>query len=248
VIKTPADNNFHSYTFDLTTISGVNNNPDFAFKITSVHEPGTSFYAGAVNSYGTTGTVRLDNISISQNATLPVHLSHFAATVNSANTVALSWLTASEKNLSHFEVQRSFNGIEFTSIHSVPSLGSSHGSSYSFGDDSDLQGTVYYRLILISEDHPMEYSTVVSVKVGFKSRKLISAYPNPVKDVLTLSFPTGAQGEISIWDSQGRILFFSHKNLAELHYQIEMEKFPPGNYFLSFSGEQTKTFQSFIKQ
>jgi hypothetical protein len=49
---------------DLSAISAVNNNANFAFRIVTVFAPGTSAYAAAQTAYGTTGTLRYDMVTV----------------------------------------------------------------------------------------------------------------------------------------------------------------------------------------
>jgi hypothetical protein len=54
-------------TFDLSGVAGVNNNPNFGVRIVSVFDPssGTEYTASnAASSYGTAGTFRLDNVTL----------------------------------------------------------------------------------------------------------------------------------------------------------------------------------------
>ena len=63
------NNSFVFYTSDLSGIPGVNNNPNFAFRIVSEWEStaignNNANYVGTVNSYDTGGTIRFDLMSV----------------------------------------------------------------------------------------------------------------------------------------------------------------------------------------
>lgn len=56
----------NNITFDLSSISAVNNNANFGFRVTSIFAPGSSAYAPAntAGSYGTGGTIRYDMVQV----------------------------------------------------------------------------------------------------------------------------------------------------------------------------------------
>ncbi|MCS6775102.1 MAG: hypothetical protein RMJ43_16070 [Chloroherpetonaceae bacterium] len=57
---------FNNRFVDLSGIAGVNNNPNFAFRIVSVFEPSTSAYRASnpASTYATTGTWRFDMVRV----------------------------------------------------------------------------------------------------------------------------------------------------------------------------------------
>jgi hypothetical protein len=58
---------FNGRTVDLSTIVGVNNNPNFAFRIVSAFAPGGTGYeaSNTGSTYGTAGTLRFDMVTVS---------------------------------------------------------------------------------------------------------------------------------------------------------------------------------------
>ncbi|NJN35007.1 MAG: T9SS C-terminal target domain-containing protein, partial [Saprospiraceae bacterium] len=61
--------------------------------------------------------------------------------------------TASERNGSHFDVQRSKDGKTFTTIGQVKAVGNSLTlQRYEFSDENPLSGTNYYRLNAVDLD------------------------------------------------------------------------------------------------
>jgi hypothetical protein len=92
--------------------------------------------------------------------------------------VKLKWQSAEEKNTSHFEVERSADGKQFTQLLTKNAQGNSASLvSYNVIDNSPLSGTSYYRLKMVDLDGTFEHSKMVSVstEVGV----LVRAYPNP---------------------------------------------------------------------
>lgn len=55
-------------TFNLSSIAGVNNNADFAFRIVSAFAPNTLGYAGTGGTYATDGSWRFDMVTVNADA------------------------------------------------------------------------------------------------------------------------------------------------------------------------------------
>jgi hypothetical protein len=69
ITMTSTNNDWEFYSCDLSAILGVNNNPNFAFRIVSEWEStaignNNPSYAGTVTSYGGSGTMRFDLVSV----------------------------------------------------------------------------------------------------------------------------------------------------------------------------------------
>ena len=127
---------------------------------------------------------------LSFSAPLPVELCAFSGRWVSG-AAELSWATASEKNSSHFVVERS-TGQEagFKAVGQVKSVGnSSRAQTYKLRDDeAAAQGVaiLYYRLRQVDVDGKESFSPVISVTVGQRSgvsASLLEVYPNPTADV-----------------------------------------------------------------
>ncbi len=65
---------FNGRTVDLTGVAGVNNNPNFAFRVLATFAPLGSAYlpSNPASTYGTTGTWRFDMTTVSGTAVVPV--------------------------------------------------------------------------------------------------------------------------------------------------------------------------------
>jgi hypothetical protein len=134
-------------------------------------------------------TLTLDNVLVSNTATLPVELISFSATLKS-NWVHLNWQTASELLNSHFELEKSSNGIAFENIGIITTKGDEFsGANYQFKDPSSTQ-TVYYRLKQIDLDETFQYSQIISVEGNASPNN--APYPNPFADDLFLDLTTNS--------------------------------------------------------
>ncbi len=147
---------------------------------------------------------------VPQNTTLPVTLTTITAT-KQVNDIILNWQTATEINTKSFDVERSLNTIDFTNIGSINAKGSSN--NYSFIDVSVItkvpaNSTVYYRLKMVDNDGKFTYSKIIAVKLNDKNVELISTYPNPFDDAVTVkvNVTTASNVNFSIADVTGRII------------------------------------------
>ncbi|HOZ76675.1 MAG TPA: T9SS type A sorting domain-containing protein [Ferruginibacter sp.] len=133
---------------------------------------------------------------------LPLKLISFKVVLQNKNPF-LSWVTSKEVNVSHFEIERSTNGIQFTTVASVASQAGSVDKAYRFTDVAALDGINYYRLKMIDRDGKFSYSYIIKIDAGKKYS--ISIIPNPVKNYFIIKGAEGFSG-ISIIDATGRIV------------------------------------------
>ncbi|MGV6860501.1 MAG: hypothetical protein ACWA41_01950 [Putridiphycobacter sp.] len=100
---------------------------------------------------------------------LPITLGDFYLKTFSDYT-SIYWTTLSETNCDYFEVQKSTDGVNFISIGEVTGAGNSSTLiNYSFRDESQNTGTVYYRLKQVDFDGKFQYSYTISTSSDLSS-------------------------------------------------------------------------------
>lgn len=78
--------------------------------------------------------------------------------------VKLIWSSIDEVNTSHFEIERTLDGVDFTSIGNVKSAGNSgYRRDYNFTDYGVKTKQVYYRIKQIDNDGAASYSKMIYV-------------------------------------------------------------------------------------
>jgi hypothetical protein len=182
-----------SYSNPVITISGISN---------------AMIPIGATN-YITIGSVN------NSTTPLPVELVSFSGEAKE-NHVDLIWTTATERNSSHFEIERSSDASVFEKINTVSSKAVNGNSnvvlSYNTTDNSPIENISYYRLKQVDQDQTFKYSGIISVNyIKSKNIKFI-VYPNPNKGEFTADI-SGLENNheviISLKDEKGHIVYNS---------------------------------------
>lgn len=110
---------------------------------------------------------------------LPLKLSAFEG-YNQDGQNQLTWQTAFEQNVSHFEIERSLNGRDFVAIGTLSAKGeSSVPVNYAFTDKSPVSNMNYYRLKQIDKDNSFTYSKIVSVLGYSNNGPFLNVLQNP---------------------------------------------------------------------
>ena len=117
---------------------------------------------GATVNFDTPGNA---NYFISTNCVfpLPIELVDFKAETIT-NITNLKWTTTSERNISHFSIEKSLNGYNFEEIGKVNSIGNSTSQiNYSFTENTKLYRAAYYRLKQVDFDGDFRYSYAIKL-------------------------------------------------------------------------------------
>jgi len=178
---------------------------------------------------------------------LPVQLVSFTAR-SLANSVMLQWETTTEENNSHFSVQRSTDGINFTDMALIEGQGTtSNIHNYQFADRFPASGRSYYRLKQVDFNGQFEYSEVVSVVYENTMPELSAVvYPNPVLSNEMVSFNiTGFDSDlafkVNIVDQQGQSVWLKEIEPSDKGpFQIK-KALSPGLYLVHFIFNEGKS-------
>lgn len=199
----------------------------------------TGPFATAVIPGGWTITYNAASVVLNKvGSTLPVNWGEFTALpVN--NTVELKWTTLEEQNASHFVVEHSVDGVNYTSIGIVAANGNT-GSVSKYGlthTSPNLNKLNYYRILQLDVDGKKEYSDIRSVKFSNGKVAAVLATPNPVRDRLQLSVQMN-DVTVVLSDLNGNTLRVLRLK-AGVHY-MDMQKFASGVYNLAVYQKQVK--------
>ena len=164
---------------------------------------------------------------------LPIELAQFDVKNTEGAKNHLTWRTASEKDNSHFDIERSTDGTTFHSIGQVK--GNNKPSSYQYTDAAPFT-TSYYRLKQVDFDGTATYSKVVSVEQKGKGKGL-KVYPTLVSNGLLTVDTEG--GDYSIYNIVGQQV-----QSGTTAQRLDVSALAKGTYILKVGTEQAK----FVKQ
>lgn len=127
-----------------------------------------------------------------QGISLAVDLVSFDAHLNLNKEVLCRWRVASELNNKGFSVERSADGVEWTSIGFVDGRGTTlDAANYRFLDENPLTAYSYYRLKQMDFDGQFTNSNVVSVQLLEDFEEEVLIYPNPADEQLFIEVADG---------------------------------------------------------
>jgi alpha-tubulin suppressor-like RCC1 family protein len=173
---------------------------------------GPNFFSTGDNTFGqlgdgtTTQSLVYTRTGNTDGQPLPVELTRFTATAAGPATVRLAWATASEKNSARFEVERSLDGMTFTTIGTVTAaVHSSSGRSYELLDAKlpASAARLYYRLKQVDTDGTFSNSPVRVVALMGAAQEL-ALYPNPTRSGAATLTGTIPSAVVTVSDALGR--------------------------------------------
>lgn len=182
-------------------------------------------------------------------STLPVTWLSFTAQKNSNASVMLKWSTAAEINNSHFNVERSTDGINFTAIGTVAST--SNGNTvqyYLYTDVKTVKGNNFYRLQQVDRDGSYKYSVIVQVNMV---KAAFSVFPNPATTKTTVQVRSMLNNaSFSLINYDGKIVYLRSliKVNAGEFIDIPLTNFAPGMYMLTIESDEGKSTRKIIVQ
>ena len=188
--------------------------------------------------------------STSTSTTLPVNLLSFDAVLQDG-FVELSWQTASEINNDHFVVERSDDGVNWTSFAKVKGAGYSNSTlSYFQADVANFSGVRYYRLTQVDFDGTQEIFKIVSVSKS--SNLTFTVMPNPMVDEVIVQYSANSNGNyrFKILSETGQELYraIAATVEGENSFKFNTSWLASGTYIFSIENESGfRTTQKVVK-
>jgi hypothetical protein len=170
--------------------------------------------------------------------TVPVELLSFSASAV-ANAVTLVWSTASELNNHGFEIERSLEKNNWSTIGFREGKGTtSELQQYSYLDIlSDIASNkLYYRLKQVNYDGSFEYSDIVEVEIAPSAFSLSQNYPNPFNPstIINYQLPINSFVTLKVYDVLGNeveTLIDEEKSAGEYEIEFRASELGSGVYF-----------------
>lgn len=187
---------------------------------------------------------------------LPVTLTSFTASLNNNSKVDLTWTTATEMNLSHFVVEKSIDGINYTDKGIVFAMGNTtEKQTYKMNDNigNDRAQVIYYRLRSIDLDGKSQLSETRIIRVGKGNTDQVSilTYPNPVSNEVRITVPAEWQNKkvtYEIFNLNGQTMKKTEVANSSQTQAMSLLNFAPGFYSVRATCEGQSAVQKIIKQ
>ncbi len=194
-------------------------------------------------------------INFSSAAPLPVKLISFTAQLASNNKVDLKWSTSTEINASHFVIEKSVDGKNFSEAGVVFAAGNSTSvNKYQYTDNVSSDKTIiYYRLRTVDADGKFEYSATRIIRIGKQTENTITilAYPNPVTTELRITVPANWQGKKATYElinANGQVSKKVNAASASQTETLDMSNIAPGFYLIKVSCDNETATQKIVKK
>ena len=172
-------------------------------------------------------------------AVLAVDISKFyGEQQNNKNVLHIN--IAQSENVQSVLLERSNDGIHFSTLSNVSASWPSINGVHIYNDETPLNGNNYYRLNVIDKDGKQSASQVVLLVNG--KRINIVFYPNPFKDYVMMKADAGKYF-ISITDTKGKNIFNNIINADDNDAKILLPNLSQGFYFISVKNESGNIIQ-----
>jgi len=178
---------------------------------------------------------------------LPIELLSFTGECSN-NKIVLKWATASEVNNNYFTIEKSNDGINYYEITTINGAGNSNQTiNYSYTDNTQNIGTVYYRLKQTDYNGQSKtFKTISILSCGTENNISINAYSNNMGGVVVLiDEQTSKQYTITLFDALGKLLkaesIYAQKGYN--NHVIDVNNLSVGIYFISIESADNKYVQ-----
>jgi len=167
----------------------------------------------------------------------------------------VQWQVNNNNLVNYYELQRSDDGINFTTIETInPTNASQSSAVYQYKDtEKELGKYKYYRIRQVMKNGLRYYSNIVQVNFNSKINLTGSLSPNPFIDHFNFIIELNSSKSIGVrlTDQSGRIVYNKSFNGKAGENKItvnDISKLKKGFYFVEISAENEVIRQKLIRQ
>jgi hypothetical protein len=177
--------------------------------------------------------------------TLPVRWISFSGWMQTNGSVDLNWITETEINTSHYEIERSKDGQNYTVVGQLAARGSDR-NIYRYIDASPGSGNSFYRIRQFDIGGRFEFSNIVLIRPGKNNDSRFTITPNPASQYILVSSAANVQiSRLQIFDVTGRLQYESISGIN----RVDISSFRPGLYTVKIENKSGDIFTaSFMKK
>ena len=157
---------------------------------------------------------------------LPVQFLSFTG-LQQNNTVILSWTIITEKEVDHFEIERSSDNNTFikTGIVTQPVKLNEQQSFEASDNISTVSGDIiYYRLKVVGKGGEIKYSNILVMRKS-NSRSVVTVMPNPANNYVFINFSVEKEGNVTIRliNNIGKIVWVQEQKFTRGSKSIKLD-------------------------
>lgn len=191
------------------------------------------------------GTGARGEVRIHCSNPLSVVLTDFSANCTT-NSIEIYWRTLTEHNSSHFILERSRDGYQWTKVETVEGAGTTLQQQHYFVVDNAIFNDVYYRLKQVDYDGQVKIYSPVHIDCNSKVNELI-VYPNPNNGSFTVyvnSVEATEESTVFVQDVSGKVVISRNINVFSGINTVHFENtnLVQGTYLVSVHGKDRKRF------
>jgi hypothetical protein len=184
---------------------------------------------------------------------LPVHLIRFQGNLNKNNKVTLSWTVADNETVSHFEIEKSVNGKDFSTVAVLFASELKGTADYNYAETINSNEKVMFRLKMFDKGQDVDYSKILVFQTKAANTNDIKIFGNPVMDKLTFSFIADATQTVNVkvYDLAGKVVMSQKVNSQEGSNMLSLplsSTFKPGMYVVEVNNGSDRQTAKFVKQ
>jgi hypothetical protein len=178
-------------------------------------------------------------------AALPLSLISFTAKEENCKA-AVSWTTAEEAAVSHFDLEQNYDGITYTTIAQMKARNTPGENKYSTVV-SLSSAVIFYRLKIVDIDGHTAYSKVAKlISSPDCIAQTIRLYPNPASDRIYIENAVSGDA-YNLYDNTGRLLL--QGTIKSTIQEINVQRLAPGVYTIYLLNKKAAIrAMKFIKQ
>ncbi|MBL0055241.1 MAG: FG-GAP repeat protein [Chitinophagaceae bacterium] len=179
---------------------------------------------------------------------LPIEMVSFnAAWLQKGRSAKLEFKTDKESGICCFDIEKSLDGFNFSTIGSLPAKNISGIQSYQFTDNNANNNKQFYRIKIKGISGQVEYSNIQQLQNNGSTEILV--FPNPATDILHLSLNGSySRMEVQVINAAGQtVIQMISLPVSNQSLRIPLNNLPPGRYWLRLQGGGEKQVLQFVK-
>lgn len=184
---------------------------------------------------------------------LPLSVTEFSARKSVTGGVAINWTSEQEQGVSHYILEYSTNGADFSPMAIFFPQGRS--VNHYIYDHTNPATVNYYRLKIIDANGAYRYSGIRTVKFTEGNKQLVTVYPNPSSEVARLQLDNFEKGQyqVKLINTSGQVEFTSRITIQNDHHEeaLKVSMMKAGLYrvmIIDAQGKRVSTAQLIVGQ